>query len=44
MEPNDFTPYNGKHCETNAIGAALAHQGWTLSEDLLFGLGEGLSP
>ncbi len=43
MRANEFTPYNGVHCETNAIGTALAHQGWLLSEEMLFGLGEGLS-
>ncbi|MFI1992093.1 BtrH N-terminal domain-containing protein [Actinoplanes sp. NPDC020271] len=32
----------GRHCETTALGALLAHAGLELSEPMLFGLGEGL--
>ncbi|MCS7475876.1 BtrH N-terminal domain-containing protein [Umezawaea endophytica] len=32
----------GRHCETTTLGALLRHEGLTLSEPMLFGLGEGL--
>ncbi|SHN75643.1 BtrH N-terminal domain-containing protein [Cryptosporangium aurantiacum] len=32
----------GQHCETTALGALLRHEKITLSEPMLFGLGEGL--
>ncbi|WP_046216022.1 BtrH N-terminal domain-containing protein [Paenibacillus wulumuqiensis] len=37
-----FTPYQGDHCETTAIGNLLQHAGIPLSEPILFGLGQGL--
>lgn len=39
----NFRPFYGKHCETTAIGNLLQHCGLTLSEPMLFGIGEGLS-
>ncbi len=39
----NFTPFYGKHCETTAVGNLLQHCGLTLSEPMLFGIGEGLS-
>lgn len=33
----------GAHCETTALGVLLQHAGLTLSEPMLFGLGDGLS-
>jgi len=39
----NFTPFRGQHCETTATGSLLLHQGISLSEPMLFGLGEGLS-
>ncbi|WP_380284676.1 BtrH N-terminal domain-containing protein [Kitasatospora purpeofusca] len=35
--------YEGKHCETTALGVLLRHEGVELSEPMLFGLGAGLS-
>lgn len=35
-------PFRGKHCETTATGTLLNHLGISLSEPMLFGLGEGL--
>lgn len=40
MEPS---ANGGVHCETSALGVLLRHQGITLSEPMLFGLGCGLS-
>jgi len=37
-----FAPYVGQHCETVATGSLLKATGVTLSEPMLFGLGEGL--
>lgn len=34
--------FDGKHCETTAIGAVLAGSNIFLSEEMLFGIGEGL--
>lgn len=39
----NFKPFYGKHCETTAAGNLLHHCGFTLSEPMLLGLGEGLS-
>jgi hypothetical protein len=39
----NFKPFFGKHCEATAIGNLLQHGGLTLSEPMLFGIGEGLS-
>ena len=36
-------PYVGQHCESTATGTLLGQIGITLSEPMLFGLGEGLS-
>lgn len=38
-----FTPFSGEHCESTATGSLLAHHGLSLSEPMIFGLGEGLS-
>ncbi|PTM58750.1 BtrH N-terminal domain-containing protein [Desmospora activa] len=37
-----FVPYQGKHCETTAMGNLLQFAGGQLSEPMLFGLGQGL--
>jgi hypothetical protein len=39
---DSFVPFTGEHCETTAMGNLLAHVGITLSEPMLFGIGEGL--
>lgn len=39
----NFKPFFGKHCETTTVGNLLQHCGITLSEPMLFGIGEGLS-
>ncbi len=39
----NFKPFYGKHCETTAVGNLLQHCRLTLSEPMLFGIGEGLS-
>jgi hypothetical protein len=39
----NFKPFYGKHCETTAVGNLLQHCGLTLSEPMLFGIGEGLN-
>ncbi len=36
-------PFPGQHCETSATGTLLSQIGISLSEPMLFGLGEGLS-
>lgn len=38
----NIKPFVGQHCETTATGTLLNHLGITLSEPMLFGLGEGL--
>jgi hypothetical protein len=38
----NFTPFPGQHCETTATGSLLQHGGISLSEPMLFGIGEGL--
>ncbi len=38
----NFTPFNGQHCETTATGTLLKQIQIDLSEPLLFGIGEGL--
>ena len=38
----DFKPFIGEHCETMTTGNLLQHAGLSLSEPMLFGLGEGL--
>lgn len=37
-----FQPFSGQHCETTATGTLLLQHGISLSEPMLFGLGEGL--
>ena len=39
---NDFSPFQGQHCETTATGTLLKHIGIELSESMLFGIGEGI--
>lgn len=39
----NFIPFKGEHCETNATGNLLKYAGLDLSEPMLFGLGEGLA-
>ncbi|MGE5327878.1 MAG: BtrH N-terminal domain-containing protein [Deltaproteobacteria bacterium] len=39
---NDFSGFNGQHCETTATGSLLNYIGLELSEPMLFGIGEGL--
>lgn len=43
MVIENFIPFYGQHCETTTVGNLLLHCGITLSEPMLFGLGEGLS-
>lgn len=43
MTLENFKPFYGKNCETTAVGNLLQHCGLTLSEPMLFGIGEGLS-
>jgi hypothetical protein len=38
----NFSLYKGQHCETTATGALISHAGITLSEPMLFGIGQGL--
>jgi hypothetical protein len=38
----DFKPFIGQHCETMATGNLLRHAGLSISEPMLFGIGEGL--
>ncbi|MBF0553970.1 MAG: BtrH N-terminal domain-containing protein [Nitrospirae bacterium] len=38
----DFTPFYGQHCETTATGSLLNQIDMEFSEQMLFGLGEGL--
>lgn len=40
LEP--FEPFIGQHCETTATGSLLKQIGFSFSEPMLFGLGEGL--
>ena len=42
VELPGFEPFVGLHCETVATGSLLKAAGLTLSEPMLFGLGEGL--
>lgn len=39
----DFKPFIGQHCETTATGSLLKQLGFSFSEPMMFGLGEGLS-
>lgn len=39
----DFKPFAGQSCEPTTVGNLLQHAGITLSEPMLFGIGEGLS-
>lgn len=39
----NVVPFPGQHCETTATGSLLQYLGLTLSEPLLFGIGEGLA-
>lgn len=43
MEIRNFKPYDGQHCETTATGTLLSQLDISISEPMLFGLGEGLS-
>jgi hypothetical protein len=43
MVIENFVPFHGKHCETTAVGNLLQHCGISLSEPMLFGIGEGLN-
>ena len=38
-----FKPYIGKHCETTALKRVLDYHGLSLSEEMLLGLGGGIS-
>ncbi len=38
----NFKPFIGQHCETTATGSLLQQIGITLSEPMLFGIGQGL--
>jgi len=38
-----FKPYVGKHCETTALKRVLGYHGLSLSEEMLLGLGGGIS-
>lgn len=38
----DFEPFIGQHCETTATGGLLQQIGISLSEPMLFGIGQGL--
>ncbi|PKO14089.1 MAG: lantibiotic ABC transporter [Chloroflexi bacterium HGW-Chloroflexi-10] len=38
-----FKPYFGQSCEPTTVGNLLQHSGLTLSEPMLFGIGEGLN-
>lgn len=38
----DFIPSGGRHCITTALKQIFTYYGYPLSEDMLFGLGEGL--
>ncbi|WP_372365061.1 BtrH N-terminal domain-containing protein [Candidatus Uabimicrobium sp. HlEnr_7] len=40
---NNFEAFIGQHCETTATGSLLKQNKLTLSEPMLFGIGEGLS-
>jgi len=39
----NIKPFEGQHCETTATGSLIFNLGITLSEPMLFGLGEGLN-
>ncbi|MFE4514462.1 BtrH N-terminal domain-containing protein [Kitasatospora sp. NPDC056783] len=39
----DIDARGTRHCETTALGVLMRHQGFDLSEPMLFGLGSGLS-
>ena len=38
----NFTPRGGKHCITNSLKQVFEFYGYPLSEEMLFGIGEGL--
>ena len=38
-----FKPYIGKHCETTALKRVLDYHELSLSEEMLLGLGGGIS-
>ena len=42
LKVSGFNHFGGKHCETNAFRKVLAHNGFSLSEEMLFGLGGGI--
>lgn len=42
MKIGNLKPFDGQHCETTATGTLLRQIGIELSEQMLFGLGEGL--
>lgn len=39
----DFIPQGGKHCITNSLKQIFSYYGYTLSEEMMFGLASGLS-
>ncbi len=43
MNIKNFKPFHGRSCEPTTIGNLLQHCGLTLSEQMLFGIGEGFS-
>ena len=40
---NDFIPFGGKHCITTALRQVFAYHGCSISEEMLLGIGSGLS-
>ena len=42
MKIENIKPFEGQHCETTATGTLLRQLDIELSEQMLFGLGEGL--
>jgi len=38
----EFNPQGGKHCITNSLKQVFNYYGYPLSEEMLFGIGEGL--
>ena len=39
----DFKPFFGQSCEPTTVGNLIQHCGLTLTEPMLFGIGEGLN-
>lgn len=40
---SSFTPLGGQHCITNSLKQVFTHNGYSLSEEMMFGLASGLS-